>query len=211
MSPRAAAVRAPRLMLIVEVADATARRDVIVAALAAGVDAVQLRDRRATGAALLAAARDLRELTHAHDATLLVNDRVDVALASGADGVHLPSDSFPSAAARRLLGPQARIGRSTHAAAEAEEALDEGADYVVLGPIFPTPSKEGFGPPLGVAALTALRRGSRVLAIGGIDATNAGETRAAGAHGVAVIRAVLDAPDPAAAAQALRTAIDAGR
>jgi thiamine-phosphate pyrophosphorylase len=137
-----------------------------------------------------------------------VNDRVDVALASGADGVHLPAASLPSAVARRLLGPVAWIGRSTHAADEAEEALDEGADYVVLGPICPTPSKEAFGPPLGIAALTALRRSSRVLAIGGIDATNAAATRAAGAHGVAVIRAVLDAPDPAAVVRALRAAID---
>jgi thiamine-phosphate pyrophosphorylase len=213
MSARAAAVRAPRLMLIVEASDATARRDVIATALAAGVDAVQLRDRRVAGGALLAAARDLREITRVHDAALLVNDRIDVALAADADGVHLPAASFPIGAARRLLGPDAWIGRSTHAPHEVEAAAADGADYVVLGPIFATPSKEPFGAPLGVAALAALGAGrstTPIIAIGGIDAQNAGETRRAGAHGVAVIRAILDASDPAAATRALRAAI-AGR
>jgi thiamine-phosphate pyrophosphorylase len=209
MSARAAAVRAPRLMLIVEAADVSARHAVVAAALAAGVDAVQLRDRRVAGGTLLAAARDLRALTRARDALLLVNDRVDVALAAGADGVHLPAASFPTAVARALLGPDAWIGRSTHAAHEAERAAAEGADYVVLGPIFATPSKAAYGPALGIDALAAAARGSHpIVAIGGVDATNAADTHAAGAHGVAVIRAILDAADPAAAARAIRAALD---
>jgi len=204
MSARAADVRAPRLMLIVEAADATTRRDVIATALAAGVDAVQLRDRRVAGGVLLAAACALREITGAANAVLLVNDRIDVALAADADGVHLPAASFPVAAARRLLGPDAWIGRSTHAPHEVEAAAADGADYVVLGPIFATPSKEPFGAPLGVAALPVGRGTTPVIAIGGINAENVGVTRRAGAHGVAVIRAILDAADPAAATRALR-------
>ena len=157
MNPSAAAVRAPRLMLIVTAADVAARRSAIAGALAAGVDTVQLRDRRAGGGALLAAALDLRVLTRARDASLLVNDRVDVARAAEADGVHLPAASFPIGVARRLLGPERWIGRSTHAAAEAEQAMADGADYVVLGPIFPTPSKEAYGAALGGAVITAVR------------------------------------------------------
>lgn len=215
MNAGAAAVRAPRLMLIVTAADVAARRDVIAAALGAGIDTVQLRDRRASGGALLAAARYLRSLTHDHGAALLVNDRIDVALAIGANGVHLPAASFPITVARRLLGPEAWIGRSTHAADEATTAASEGADYAVLGPIFATPSKAAYGPPLGVTALTAARAeapGAALLrcpliAIGGVTIANAGDLRAAGADGVAVIRAILDADDVALATLQLVSAI----
>lgn len=196
-------------MLIVTAADVTSRSDVIAAALSAGVDAVQLRDRRAAGGPLLTAARALRDLTRSHGGVLLVNERIDVALAAGADGVHLPAASFPLATARRLLGARPWIGRSTHAPAEAETAAAEGADYVVLGPIFATPSKLAFGPPLGLAALTATRAACPLIAIGGIAAEHVDALRAAGAHGVAVVRAVLDAVDPAVAARALRAALDA--
>jgi thiamine-phosphate pyrophosphorylase len=194
-------------MLIVAVADVTHRPGVVTAALAAGVDAVQLRDRSASGGALLGAARALRTMTRAHGATLLVNDRVDVALAAAADGVHLPGASFPTAIARRLLGANAWIGRSTHSPAEAEAAAANEADYVVLGPIFATPSKQAFGPPLGVAALSGAHPSAPVIAIGGIDATNSGAVRRAGGYGVAVIRAILDADDPAAATRAIRAAL----
>ncbi len=202
-------MRAPRLMLIVEVTDVTTRRGVLEAAVAAGVDTVQLRDRRADGGALLAAARTLRDLTGAHRAALLVNDRVDVALAAGADGVHLPAASFPIATARRLLGTAAWIGRSTHSASEAETAARDGADYVVLGPIFATPSKAAYGPALGVAAISAARLGSPLIAIGGITTDTVPVLRAAGVDRAAVIRAILDAADPAAVARALRSALDA--
>jgi len=201
-----ATTRAPRLMLVVAVADVEERVTVIDAAVAAGVDAVQLRDRRAAGAAMLRAAQALRALTRRHRAALLVNDRIDVALAADADGVHLPASSFPIAVARRLVGPDAWIGRSTHAPAEAEAAAADGADYVVLGPIFATPSKAAYGPPLGVAALTTTRASCPVVAIGGITPENAGDVRAAGAYGVAVIRGILDAPEARAAAAAYRAA-----
>jgi thiamine-phosphate pyrophosphorylase len=204
MTAGATAERAPRVLLIVDVAAVTTRSSAIAAALAAGVDAIQLRDRRVGGGALFAAAVELRVLTRGRGARLLVNDRIDVALAAGADGVHLPAASFPIAAARRLVGPEAWIGRSTHAPDEAARAAAEGADYVVVGPIFATPSKRAFGAPLGVTALEATARiGCPVVAIGGITPTELPALRTAGAHGVAIIRAVLDADDPAAVAGAL--------
>lgn len=209
MTGGAAADRAPRVLLIVDVDAVTSRRAAIAAALAAGVDAIQLRDKRVGGGALLAAARALRAITRAHGARLLVNDRLDVALAAGADGVHLPEASFPIVAARRLLGPDAWIGRSTHGADAARRAAAAGADYVVVGPIFATPSKAAFGAPLGLAALAdATASVARpVVAIGGITPAELPALRAAGAHGVAVIRAVLDAEDPAAVANALVVAM----
>ena len=200
---------APRLMLVVAVADVVERRSVVATALAAGVDAVQLRDRHADGRALLAAARTLRALTRDAGAVLLLNDRIDVALAAAADGVHLPAASFSIAEARRLVGPDAWIGRSTHAAAEAEAAAADGADYVVLGPVFATPSKAAFGPPLGLVVLATAQPTCPVLAIGGITTANVADVRRAGAHGVAVVRAILDAPDTAAATRALIEAVSA--
>jgi len=196
-------------MLIVEVGDLERRRAAIEAALGAGVDAIQLRDPRAGGGALLRAARALRALTRAAGAALLVNDRVDVALAVAADGVHLPAASFPIPAARALLGPAAWIGRSTHAPEEAVVAAAAGADYVILGPIFPTPSKARYGAPLGIAAVAATRTSVPLVAIGGVTAACVPELRRAGATGIAVVREILDAPDPGAAASALVTALAA--
>ncbi len=140
-------------------------------------------------------------------APLLVNERIDVAHAAAADGVHLPAASFPVEVARRLLGPEAWIGRSTHAPEEARRAAAAGADYVVLGPVFATPSKARFGPPLGIGALAATRVDVPVVAIGGITVAEVPALRRAGAGGIAVIRAILDAPDVAAAARALVAAL----
>jgi len=206
------AVAAPRCMLIVSVAEATTRTAAITAALAAGVDTLQLRDRGAAGGELLAAATALGALTRRHGARLLVNDRLDVARAAEADGAHLPAASFAVADARRLLGAHALIGRSTHAPDEAIAAGRGGAayvDYVVLGPVFATPSKAAYGAPLGLAAIAAATAASAtpIVAIGGITPARAAEARAAGAAGVAVVRALLDAPDPGAAAAALVAAL----
>jgi thiamine-phosphate pyrophosphorylase len=189
-------------MLVVSAGDVRTRSAAIDAALAAGVDAVQLRDRDAAGGALLVAAVALRATTRRHGARLLVNDRIDVALAADADGVHLPASSFATADARRLVGASRLVGRSTHSAAEAAVAAAEGADYVILGPIFATPSKARYGAPLGLEVL-ATTATIPVVAIGGITSERAALVRRAGAHGVAVVRAILDAPDPAAAALAL--------
>ena len=206
-------MRPPRCMLVVSVGDVTGRAAVIEAALAAGVDAVQLRDPGAAGRPFLAAAIALRAATRRHGARLLVNDRLDVALAADADGAHLPAASFPIAAARKVLGPGRIIGRSTHAAAEATAAVRDGADYVVLGPIYPTPSKARWGAPLGLEPLAAAApvAAGRVLAIGGIDAERATLVRAAGACGVAVIGAIFDAADPGTAAAALVAAVATGK
>ncbi|HEY2389377.1 MAG TPA: thiamine phosphate synthase [Candidatus Binatia bacterium] len=203
------AVAAPRCMLVVSVADAATRAAAIAAALSAGVDTIQLRDRGAAGGELLAAATALRALTRRHGARLLVNDRLDVARAAEADGAHLPAASFALGDARRLLARGALVGRSTHAPDEASAAGRDGADYVVLGPIFATPSKAGYGAPLGLTAVAAAAAASPVaiVAIGGITPECAAAVRAAGAAGVAVVRALLDVADPGAAAAALVAAL----
>ena len=176
--------------------------EVVAAACRGGVRAVQLRERDLDTRSLLALARALRETTREHGALLLINDRVDVALACGADGVHLPANSFRVADARQLLGAERLIGVSTHSVAEAARAA---ADFVVCGPVFDTPSKRPFGPPLGLDTLrrAAAACAAPLIAVGGITAKNAAEVLAVGAAGIAVIRAVLAAPDPEGAARAL--------
>jgi thiamine-phosphate pyrophosphorylase len=179
--------------------------DVVEAALQGGVDAVQLREKDLPARDLAALAERLAGICRRHRARLLVNDRVDVALAVGADGVHLPADSFAPADARRLLGPEALIGVSTHTLADARAAQDAGADFVVFGPLFDTPAKRIYGPPLGLAALAEVTRAVRlpVLAIGGVRAAHVAAVRRHGAAGVAVVSAILGAGDPSAAAAAL--------
>lgn len=179
---------------------------VVEQALRGGVRAVQLRERDLSGRELLALARALRGLTRRYDALLLVNDRIDVALASDADGVHLPSRSFSVADARALIGAGRVIGVSTHHLDEVHAATDAGADFVVFGPVYETPSKTAYGPPQGLGALAAAARVDiPVLAIGGVTAARVAELRAQGAAGVAVIRAVLAADDPTAAAAAIHS------
>ena len=179
--------------------------DVVESALHGGLRAVQLRERDLTTRALLALAEALRTRTDRYGAALLINDRIDVALACGADGVHLPADSFAINEARALLGAQRVIGVSTHAPYEVAAAAAAGADFVVFGPIYDTPSKRPYGKPLGVDALAAARAAAALplFAIGGIDAARAREVVGHGADGVAVIRAVLGADDPTRAASAL--------
>jgi len=179
--------------------------DVVTAALRGGVGAVQLRERGLETRALLELAIALRQATRAAGAALLINDRIDVALACDADGVHLPGHSFAVADARALLGPRRLIGVSTHHPDEVAAAAAAGADFAVFGPIFATPSKAAYGAPQGLDALVRARRAAALplFAIGGVNADNAAAARGAGADGVAVIRAVLAAPDPVAAATAL--------
>jgi len=175
------------------------------AALDAGLPAVQLREKDLGGRALLALAEQLRAATLRSGALLFVNDRVDVAIAAEADGVHLGGGSMPVAVARALLPAGALVGVSTHAV---DEAAATTADFAVFGPVYATPSKAAFGPPQGLDRLRAATAASRVpvLAIGGVTAARVPEVRAAGAAGVAVIRDVLEAPDPAAATRALLAA-----
>jgi thiamine-phosphate pyrophosphorylase len=182
---------------------------VIEQALAGGVDAVQLREKDLPARVLLGLARDLRRLCDCYGARLLINDRIDVALAAGADGVHLPANSFAVTDARALLGPDRLVGVSTHSAGEVESAAAAGADFAVFGPVFDTPSKRRFGPALGVDAVRRATAGRSipVLAIGGITTERVALVRGAGADGVAAIRTLLSAADPQAEAEALRAAL----
>ena len=198
----------PSLVLVTD-RNATAGRDlgdVVAAALDAGLPAVQLRDRDLPGRPLLAIAERLRGLTARAGAVLLVNDRVDVAVAVGADGVHLAGASMPVDVARRLLPPGALVGVSTHAVWEVGDAT---ADFAFFGPVHATPSKAAFGPPQGVARLREAVAVARipVLAIGGITRVHIPDLLAAGAAGVAAIRAILSADDPGRATRALLEAL----
>ena len=184
--------------------------EMIERALAGGVDAVQLREKDLPANELVDLAQRLLPLCRRHSARLLINDHVDVALAVGADGVHLPADSFAPADARRLLGANALIGVSTHSLAAARAAAAGGADFVVFGPIFDTPSKRGYGTPFGLEALAEVTRSVRlpVLAIGGLTSARVAGVRQRGASGVAVVAAISEADDPTAAAAALRAALE---
>jgi thiamine-phosphate pyrophosphorylase len=163
-----------------------------------------LREKDLGGRDLLALARALRVACDEAGQRLLVNDRLDVAIAARADGVHLPSAGVPVADARALLGPEALLGVSCHSRDDVARALAGGAGYATLSPIFDTPSKREFGPPLGVAALRgAAPLGLPLVALGGIGPAAAAEVRAAGAAGVAAIRAWLVGGDPAAAVRGL--------
>jgi thiamine-phosphate pyrophosphorylase len=167
----------------------------------AGVDAVQLRDKTLDDLEVWRLARHARQRLPA-GCRVVVNRRLDLALAAGADGVHLPADGLPVAALRRRFGRGVLIGVSTHRPDEVERARDAGADYAVYGPVFPTPGKPGA--PAGLEGLgRAAGLGLPVLALGGVDAGRLAEVAAAGAAGVAGIRAFAD---PASAAAMVRLA-----
>jgi thiamine-phosphate pyrophosphorylase len=180
-----------------------ALEDVVAAAVAGGVNAVQVRDKALPADRLWALAERLRAPTRAAGAALLVNDRADVALAVEADGVHLGEHGLPIPVARRLVGSRL-VGRSTHDLAGAQSAQRDGADYVVLGTIFPSDSHPG-QPTASPDLLPAVRSGLAIptIAIGGITPDNASEVIAAGADGVAVIRSILADPRPEQAARRL--------
>jgi thiamine-phosphate pyrophosphorylase len=183
--------------------------DVLASALAAGVRAIQLRERDLSTRDLFRLAQEVHRLTTVHQAQLLINDRVDIAMVFDGVGVHLRANSLPIAVARKLLGGQRVIGISTHSVEEVVRAEAEGADYVVLGPIYETPSKTVYGAPLGVRALEDACRRVRVpvVGIGGVTAARVEEIRRAGAFGVAVVTAVLGAVDVERATHELLDAV----
>lgn len=176
--------------------------EVVVRAMEGGVTAVQLREKDLPSRQLFDLATELRHVTREYGAKLLINDRPDIALAVGADGVHTGAASLPVAVSRRILGAEMLIGYSAHAVDEAFRAAAAGADFVTFGPVYPTPSKAIYGAPLGVAKLAAACRSLPipVFALGGIKEITIPEVMGAGAHGIALISAVMAAPDPAAAA-----------
>ncbi|HZH50138.1 MAG TPA: thiamine phosphate synthase [Nitrospira sp.] len=177
--------------------------------LTVGAPAIQLRERDLSAKDLLALTRAVQTFTTPRGSQLLVNDRIDVALSLDGVGVHLRSNSLPAAVARRLLGPQRLLGASAHSMDEAVRAEANGADYVVLGPVYETPSKQAFGPPLGLSKLEAVCQVVQVpiIGIGGVTVDRARDVRRAGAFGVAVITAILSAEDVEAATRALFDAV----
>jgi thiamine-phosphate pyrophosphorylase len=178
---------------------------VLEQALDGGVKAIQLREKDLSGKELLDLAEQARRLCERYKASLFINDRIDVALAVDATGVQLGNASLPITTARSLLGSQKLIGASVHSAAEAQHAESNGADFILFGPVYFTPSKAAFGAPQGIPLLKRIVEISRppVYAIGGIAAEKVSEVRAAGVYGVALISAIIGAENPKAATQTL--------
>lgn len=166
-------------------------------ALEAGVDAIQLREKDLSVRQLFDMAVWMRELTEEYAAKLFINDRVDVALSVGADGVHLGRSSIPAYAVRKISGDKLIVGVSTHGIEEAMTAEKDGADFITVGPIYETPSKLKYGKPIGVNTLGGVksRVSIPVFAVGGITLDRVKEVRDAGADGIAVISAILGAKD----------------
>lgn len=179
--------------------------EVVSAAIDGGVTLVQLRDKNIDARPMLALGRRLLELLRPAGIGLIVNDRIDVALALDAEGVHIGQQDMPYVEARRQLGPTKIIGVSVGSEAEARQAADWDVDYVGVGPVYPTATKPDAGMALGADEAARLARisGHRAVAIGGIDVTNAAALYAAGLEGVAVISAICAAPDPGAATREL--------
>lgn len=192
-------VRVPRLTCLVSERDDLS----LLPALAdAGVDGFQVRAKSLDGRALTALVERVVGAVRPAGAMVLVNDRLDVALAAGADGVHLGRVDVPVAAARRIA-PDLVVGATCRTRAEVESAARDRASYAGFGPVFATASKEGLPDPLGPAAVSAAAGVLPLIAIGGIDAARVAAVVAAGAHGVAVIGGIWRQPDPVSAAKEL--------
>jgi thiamine-phosphate pyrophosphorylase len=204
---RRARLAAARLYLVIEAAPA---RAVVPAALAGGVDVVQLREKDASfsDAEVVAAGRELRALCDSSGALLLVNDRADLALECGADGVHVGQEDEPVDSVRRRVGPGLLIGLSTHSPEQIAAAERSEADYLGVGPVYATATKPAVEP-VGIELVrhAAAHASKPWFAIGGIDATRAPAVVAAGARRIAVVRAIRDAADPRLAAEKLGAAV----
>lgn len=183
--------------------------DTLEQACRAGVRGIQIREKDLSPREVYALVQEVQGALKAYDPVLLVNDRADIARATGIAGTHLPEAGLPPDAARRCLGPGSLIGVSTHGLAAAQAAEEQGADFITFGPVFHTPSKAPYGEPLGLAALDRICRTIRlpVFAIGGITPENARLCLDAGASGVAVISAILAAPDVQVAVSAFRASM----
>jgi thiamine-phosphate pyrophosphorylase len=195
-----------RLYFVVE---ASAPDALLGAALEGGCDVLQLRDHEASDDELLAAAERFRDACDEHGALFVVNDRPELALQAGADGVHVGQDDLPVDAVRRLVGPDLIVGLSTHSREEFDGGVESAADYLSVGPVWQTPTKAGRAATgleyVRYAAATATKPW---FAIGGIDESNIDEVVRAGAERVVVVRAIRDAADPRAAASALKSRLE---
>jgi thiamine-phosphate pyrophosphorylase len=196
-------LRRAHLYLVI---DAEPAERVVPAALEGGVDLVQLREKSASDESIAETGRLLRRLCDKHDALLIVNDRPDLALACGADGVHVGQDDEPLDSVRATVGDELIVGISTHSPEQIEAALVSTADYLGVGPVHGTPTKPGVEPVgLQLVRYAAAHADAKPwFAIGGIDTSNASAVREAGATRIAVVRAIRDAADPRVAADEIR-------
>jgi thiamine-phosphate pyrophosphorylase len=206
----------PTLYLVTdpELARGRPLSEMVAAAVRGGVTLVQLRDKHADGHALLETARALKTVLDPLDVPLIVNDRADVAHAAGAAGCHVGQSDLPAEAARAILGPDAVIGVSIDAVAQARAIDPALVDYLAYGPFAATTTKADAGGPVGADGLATVRRQTTtvpLVAIGGIDARNVAEAVRAGADGIAVVSAIMGAADPEAAGHELRAAIEAAK
>lgn len=201
-------LRRARLYLVCEARPGgRAAEELLRPALQAGVDVVQLREKHGDERDIVRAGRSFRRMCDAYDALFIVNDRPELAIACGADGVHIGQDDADPAEVRRMVGSEALIGLSTHSPEQIDAA--HAVDYISVGPVHATPTKPEYDE-VGIELVryAAARAAFPFFAIGGIDAGNVGEVLAAGAQRVAVVRAIRDAPDPGAAARALRERVE---
>jgi thiamine-phosphate pyrophosphorylase len=199
------------------ITDARPGRDVlavVAAGLAAGADTVQVRvPDAATDREAYELAREVLAKCRAAGATCLVNDRLHIALAVGADGGHVGADDLPVEAARKILGPHAVLGATARDPETARRAVSDGATYLGVGPAYPTMTKDGLPDPIGLAGIAAVAGAVPVpvIAIGGVTAVRVGELTGVGAYGVAVVGAVSEAEDPGKATLELLEALGARR
>lgn len=188
-------------------------REVVEAAILGGVTVVQYREKSASTRQMIDEALELRDLCRRYGVPFIVDDRVDVALAVEADGVHVGQNDMPASLARHLIGHDKILGVSAENTEQALAAQADGADYIGASPIFATPTKPDAPPSMGVAGLLQMARACPlpIVAIGGLNATNAGSMIRAGAAGVAVVSAIVGADDVQTAAGELRYVIDLAR
>lgn len=187
--------------------------EVMEKAILGGVTLVQLREKEAGGREMVEEAQALLKVTRRYGIPLIINDRLDVALAVGAEGVHLGQEDIPCRLARQILGPEKIIGVSASTVEEAVQAERDGADYLGVGAVFPTGTKADAGEAIGLDVLAAIKARVKipVVAIGGINAANAAQVAATGVDGLAVVSAIVAAADPEEAARRLLAAFRSGR
>ena len=180
-------------------------RELAQMAVKGGADVIQFRQKNGSTREMIKMAKELKQLCAESGVTFIVNDRLDVALAAEADGVHLGQDDFPLPLARKILGEEAIIGGSAATLEEAEKCLTEGADYIGFGPVFPTTSKADAGPVSGIETLKKVVKSVPlpIIAIGGINPQNAPRIMEAGAYGIAVISAICCHENPEEATRLL--------